>query len=146
MGKRISGRNCGGCGGDEAVSTLGNGLNVPGIFSIVSESISEFANRNAQAAVKVDEGVSLPDASLNFLTAHHVPGILQEYDQKTERLLLELHPPSLLQKLTGHSIHFEGAEFVSSPRRSFHGPSLNNRTSLRHRRMALVLNELLVHK
>ena len=117
-------------GSYEAISTLGNGLNVPGILSVVPKSFTQFANCHAKAAVKVDKGVSLPDVILDLLPGNYMARIFQKNDQQTERLLLYLDPPSVLQEFTGCRIYFEGSELVSRADRRFHGVFLQSPSAM----------------
>ena len=47
---------------EEAISALGNGLDVAGVLGIIAKRLPQFANGYAEAAVEVDKRIVAPDA------------------------------------------------------------------------------------
>jgi hypothetical protein len=46
----------------EAISALGNGLDVAGVLGIIAKRFPQFANGDTEAAVEVDKRIVAPDA------------------------------------------------------------------------------------
>jgi len=47
---------------EEAISALGNGLDVAGVLGIIAQRLPQFANGYTEAAVEVDKRIVAPDA------------------------------------------------------------------------------------
>jgi hypothetical protein len=47
---------------EEAISALGNGLDVAGILGIIAKRLPQFANGDTEAAIEVDKRIVAPDA------------------------------------------------------------------------------------
>ena len=47
---------------EEAISALGNGLDVAGVLGIIAKRLPQFANGYTEAAVEVDKRIVAPDA------------------------------------------------------------------------------------
>jgi hypothetical protein len=62
----------------EPISSLWNCLNVSGIFCVVVQRLPQLANRHAEAAVKINERISRPEAISKFLPADYFSGVFQE--------------------------------------------------------------------
>jgi hypothetical protein len=82
---------------EETVAPLRNGFYVPGILSVISQGIPQLANSNPEAAVKIDESVSLPDAALDFGPRNQVSSVFQEDYEQAKRLLLQSYPFTLFE-------------------------------------------------
>ncbi len=140
---------------EKAVTTFGNRFDVAGILGVVPERLPQFANRNPETAVEVDEGVVPPDAVAQIVAGDDLPCIFQERDQEPEWLLLQLYPVPVFQELAGGGIHLEGAEPKERTERRLHiapnarafGPSVVHRGgSLRPISSYLIRDDLVVHR
>ena len=75
----------------EPIALFGYGRDVLRMLSVIAECLSQLAHSDSKAAVEIDECVLRPDAVAKFRARHHLSRVLEEYDQETERLLLQLH-------------------------------------------------------
>jgi hypothetical protein len=73
----------------EPISALWNGLDVSGIFGVVVQRLSEFANRYPETAVEVDEGIAGPEAAAKFLAADDFSRGFEEDEEEPIGLLLQ---------------------------------------------------------
>ena len=99
-------------GAKESIASFGNRLDISGAFGVIAQRISEFANCDAKAAVKVDECVFRPDVASQLLPVDDLPGVFQQYYQKPERLLLQLHPLSSFEELARAGVHLKLSESI----------------------------------
>jgi hypothetical protein len=78
---------------------LRDGLDVSGIFGVVVQRLSEFANRYAEAAVEVDKGIAEPETAAKFLAADDFSGSFEEHEEEPVGLLLQPYGSPVLQEL-----------------------------------------------
>jgi hypothetical protein len=92
---------------------------------IVLQRFSQLAHSDPQADVKVDKRVHLPDSALNLRPDHYFACIFQKNEEQPERLILNLHPLTLLQKFARGRVHREGAKSIDRLWRSLHSSTLS---------------------
>lgn len=97
----ISGEGWGGSrdGGQEPVAPFGNRFDIDGPLGLVAQCVTQLADRDAQAAVEMDECAFRPDAALELLARHHVACVFEKDDEQPERLVLQAHTSAVLQEL-----------------------------------------------
>ena len=105
---------------EEAISALGNGLDVTGMLGIIAKRLPQFANGYSEAAVEVDKRIVAPDAMAQVVAGDHLSSIFQKNDQKPEGLLLQLHPVPVFQEFARDGIHLERSEPKESTERRVH--------------------------
>jgi hypothetical protein len=80
----------------EPIPSLWNRLNVSGIFGVIVQRLPQFANRHAEAAVKINERIVGPEAASKLLPADYFSRVFQERDEESIRLLLQLDASPVL--------------------------------------------------
>ena len=73
-------------GSDEAVATLGEGLNIAGAFGGVAEGFADLVDGGAEGVVEVDDGVAAPEAELEVVAGDDLSGALEERGENFEGL------------------------------------------------------------
>src|ERR1700751_2860532 len=105
---------------EEAISALGNGLDVAGVLGIITQRLPQFANGNSEAAIEVDKRIVAPDAMAQVVAGNHLSGVFQKNDQKPEWLLLQLYPVPVFPEFARVAIHLERAEPIERTTRRVH--------------------------
>ena len=67
---------------EEPIAAFRNRLDVTGIFGVIVQRFSEFANRHLEAAVEVNEGIAGPKADAKLLAADDFSGSFEEHDEE----------------------------------------------------------------
>jgi hypothetical protein len=67
-------------GNEEAVASLGNGFDILGMLSVISDRLPQLANGHPEAAVEINEGVFGPNAIAKVRPGDHLPGVLKKHD------------------------------------------------------------------
>ena len=111
-----------GCGHrlQKSVAPLGQCFDVVRISRLVPKRFSQLTDGNPQAAVVIDKSIPLPDAAFDFCPRHHFAWVLEQKEEQTERLILDLDPLTVFQELACSGIDCEGAKSVDSPWSSLH--------------------------
>src|ERR1700745_1675548 len=102
---------------EEAISTLGNGLDVARVLGIIAQRLPQFANGDTEAAVEVDKRILAPDAMASIVAGAHLSSVFKKNTQKPEGLLLQLHPIPVFQEFARDRIHLERAEPIERTER-----------------------------
>jgi hypothetical protein len=97
---------------EKAITSFRNCLDIPGTLGVVAQRLSQLANVDAQAAVKIDEGIFRPDAAPQFLAADHLSRIFQKHNQKPKRLLLQLYALSIFEEFARGDVYLKQAESI----------------------------------
>ena len=98
----------------EAVAPFRNRLNVARIHDIIVQRLPQLANSYAKTTVKIDKGIFRPDPVPQFLAGDYLSGVFQKHNQKSERLLLQLHTRSISEQLARGCAYLKLAEFIDS--------------------------------
>src|SRR5690349_18041554 len=114
---------------EEAISALGNGLDVAGVLGIIAKRLPQFANGHTEAAVEVDKRIVAPDAMAQVVAGDHLSGVFQKNDQKPEWLLLQLHPIPVFPEFARDRIHLERAEPIERTDRRVHVSARSHRST-----------------
>jgi hypothetical protein len=69
-------------GDKEPIAPLGDCLDVAGSFGVVLQRLPQLANRHAEAAVKIDERISRPEAASKFVATNYFSGAFKECDEE----------------------------------------------------------------
>ena len=101
-------------GGQEAISPLGYGLNVPGILGVIAQCLPQLADCYAEAILKINKRIVLPKPIAKFLSADHFSGVFQKRDEEPIWLILQLYTGAVLQEFTGAGIDLKGTKLVDS--------------------------------
>jgi hypothetical protein len=95
------------------VSPLRNGFDVVRACGVVSKSLSQFANRNSQTAVEIDESVGLPDTLLDLHFGNDFAGIFKKDDEQSKWLFLQSNTLALFQQFAGDDVRLEWAKSIN---------------------------------
>jgi len=76
----------------------------------IAEREPQATHSRIQAVLEIDICPMRPEAPAELLAAHHLARTLQQGRQYPQRLILQPHSKSLLAKLAGPEVDFEGAE------------------------------------
>jgi hypothetical protein len=87
----------------------------------VAQSLANLVHRRAEAVVKIDEGISLPQFTANLFPTDHFAGVLQQQRQQLEGLRLQTNFDAFSAQFTGIEVGREGTE--ADDRRLGHGPN-----------------------
>jgi hypothetical protein len=66
----------------EPIASLGNCLDVAGGFGVIVQRLPQLSNRHAEAAVKIDERISRPEAASKFVATNYFSGAFKECDEE----------------------------------------------------------------
>ena len=89
-------------------------FDVSGAVGVIAQRLPKFADRYAEAAVKIDIGIFTPQAVSKFLPADDFSGVFEERDEEPIGLLLKLYAPAVLQQFAGGDVHLKGAKLIDS--------------------------------
>jgi hypothetical protein len=64
-------------GNEEPIPSLWNCFDVSGIVSVIVQRLPQLADRHAEAAVKIDERISGPEAASKLLSSDYFSGVFQ---------------------------------------------------------------------
>src|ERR1017187_474501 len=98
----------------EPISSLWNCLNVPRIFRIIVQRLSQLAHRHPEAAVKVNEGIVRPEPASKLLPADNLSGVLQQRDQQPTGQLLQPDASAVLQEFPRSGVYLKRAELIDN--------------------------------
>jgi hypothetical protein len=98
----------------EPISSLGNCLNVSGIFGIIVQRLPKLANRHPEATVKINERIVTPEAVSKFLPTDEFSGVFQERDEEPMGLLLQPYASPVLQEFAGSGVYLKRTELIDN--------------------------------
>jgi hypothetical protein len=95
---------------DKPIAAPRDGLNVPRLVCIVSQSRADLVDGEVDAAFEVDEGVVAPDVLVNFFAGDNLPRAFYQEQENGKLLRPEPDQVSALAQLTIRGIECEWAE------------------------------------
>ncbi len=97
-------------GGDEAVASLGERLDVAGAVGGVAEGFADLVDGGAEGVVEVDDRVTTPEAEVEVFPGDDLSGALEERGQNLKRLRLQLDAETGLPEFAALEVHLEEPE------------------------------------
>src|SRR5215470_11175269 len=92
---------------DKPISSFWQCLDVRRIFSGIPDRLANFLHRRSQPMFKINERVVRPQFAANFLSGHHLPRVLQQKNEKPERLRLQPYALSVLAQFARPKVCLE---------------------------------------
>jgi hypothetical protein len=115
-------------------------LNKSRVRGRIAKRLSKFVDDGIQAVVKIDEGVRWPEFLPQVFSSNHFPGSLQQYDENSKWLVLQMHAHSGLAQFAARGIGFENSEAINLPRWfNRHGRHDNRAMNIAKRSVVLVV-------
>jgi hypothetical protein len=99
---------------EETVAAAGNRFHKAGAAGGVAQGLADFVYGFVEPVVEIHESVCGPNLLLKFLSAHHLPSVLQKHDQHSERLFLKFDPQTILAQFAAAEINLEDPEADTS--------------------------------
>ncbi len=84
----------------KTIAAAGKGLDIAGFGRAVSQRGANLVYGEVDAMLEVDKRRVLPEAALDFFTAHQLIGMLDQKGEHPERLRLELQQPACFAQFT----------------------------------------------
>ena len=97
-------------GGDEAVSTAGQGFEEARARSEIAQRLANFVHRRIQAVIEIDESIGGPDFFAQVVARDHLTGILQQGSENLKRLFLKPYASAVFAQLSGGQVDFKNAK------------------------------------
>jgi hypothetical protein len=95
---------------DEAVTAPGYGFDETRLLGIVAQRCANLVDGEVDAAIEVNEGVTIPDALVNFLTGDDLSCAFDQQKKDNNLLRPEFDHVAALAQLTIRNIKLEGAK------------------------------------
>ncbi len=99
---------------EEPIPSLWNCFNVSGIFGTIVQRLPQLANRHAEAAVKIYERISRPEAAAKFLSSDYFSGVFQKRDKEPMGLLLQPDAFPVLQQFPRGGVYLKRTELIDN--------------------------------
>ena len=97
-------------GGDEAIAAPGKRFHIPGVLSVVSQSVTNLLYAEIKPALKINEGIVSPERLLNFLAVNNLSRPIRKQKEYAEWLRVEFEGDSGLAQYPVGGVQFEGPE------------------------------------